>query len=140
MGMSKKMLRNMMIDRNGKAWNTKPERLFNEFQLTRGLGLVQNRSLPFSDGGIHYRFQCDFLRPIDHPTMTYDVDFEIDGPHHDSQINRNKDIWKDDIKNRAGLKVVHVPAELTNRKWWGYLDKEIARALLSSLGSVYINA
>ena len=129
-----------MIARNGKRWNTKPERQFREFGERFGMGLIQNRSLPFTDGVLHYEFQCDFLRPIDRPDITYDVDFEIDGPHHDTDINRNKDIWKDDIKNKAGLKVIHVPAELTKRKWWDYLNREIEKALLSPLGSVYISA
>ena len=137
---SKRTLEKAMIARNGKKWNTLPERQFKKFQEHYGLGLIQNVNLPFTDGVLHYDFQCDFLRPVDHPTLTYDVDFEVDGPHHDSDINHSKDLWKDDLKNKAGLKVVHIPAELTKRKWWKYLDGEIRKALLNPFGSVYISA
>jgi len=140
MPMSKKTLRNAMIDRAGKRWNTAPERAFNEFQKKFGMGLVQNRSLPFTDNGQHFTFQLDFARPLDRPTGGYDVDFEIDGPHHDTLLMKQKDMWKDYVKNTAGLKVIHVPAELTKKKWWNYLNAEIAKALLSPMGSVWIAA
>lgn len=133
-----KTIRAYMIAKNGKVWNTIPEQRFAKFVSMKHLGLVQNIDLPFADEGVHYDFQLDFARrTVD---GGYDIDVEIDGPNHDSDIMHQKDLWKDWVKNRQGLKVIHVPAELTKRKWWDYLETELNRALLSPKGSVYIIA
>ena len=138
MTLTRRMLTRAMIARNGKTWNTRPERRFNEYQVSRGLGLVQNVSLLFTDidmegARIGYDFQLDFARPTDH---TYDIDFEIDGKGHKDKADR----WKDGVKNRQGLKVIHIPGVLTERKWWAYLDKALNAAMLSSDATVYIAA
>ena len=128
-----KMLGKMMVMRNGKKWNTKPERLFNEYQESRGMGLVQNVSLPFAGQHETLTFQLDFARPTDH---TYDIDFEIDGKGHKDKWDR----WKDEIKNRQGLKVIHIPGVLCEKKWWQVLDEQLPQAMISPTGSVYLLA
>ena len=122
-----------MIARNGKKWNTAPERNFEEYQRSRGMGLVQNVNLPFGA----WVFQLDFAHPFE---LGWDVDYEVDGPYHGSDIQQAKDSWKDALKNRQGLKVVHIPAILTNKKWWPYLDEMLPKALLSVSPTVYVIA
>jgi hypothetical protein len=130
-----KTLRKAMIARNAKFVDTEPERMFDAYQKSRAMGLVQNVVLPFTDEALHYEFQLDFARPFD---GTYDIAFLIDGPYHQTARIGRKDAWKDRVMNRQGLKVVHIPSELTSKKWWGYLDGEIAKALLSPVGSTCV--
>jgi hypothetical protein len=137
--MTKRQTERYMISRAGKIWNTEPEQRFNEYQLSRGLNLVQNKTLPFvaenRAGQLQrYDFQCDFLRPME-PTG-FDIDFEVDGKGH----KEKNDPWKDAVKNKAGLKVIHVPGEFTKRKWWAELDKALNAALLSKDATVNLAA
>lgn len=135
---SSQSLKRYFIDKHGRTWGTLPERNFDAFQRSIGLGLVMNVSLPFNDDGRPYDFQLDFARPTDE---SFNIDFEIDGKaYHSSDRQARKDHWKDEVKNRQGLKVIHVPAILTERHWWEYLEKEITRALLSKEGTIYIEA
>ena len=95
------------------------------------MGLVQNVKLPFAG----WTFQLDFALPSNE---TWTVDYEIDGPNHDSGRNVAKDEWKDRLKAEQGMKVIHIGAELTQKKWWDYLDAAIPKALLSPSSAVYI--
>ena len=136
---SKKTLKAAMIDRLGRTWNTRPERQFDDYQRSRGLGLVQNVILPFvSENRVgrlqRWDFQLDFARPLD--AGGYDVDFEVDGQGH----NDHNDFWKDNVKNQRGLKVIHIPGILTGKKWWPYLDSQLPKALLSASPTVYVIA
>lgn len=136
--MTKRQVEKLMISRQGKIWNTKPEQLFNEYQLSRGLNLVQNHTLPFvaeNRQGLpqQYDFQCDFLRPTD---SHFDVDYEIDGRGH----KEKNDPWKDEVKAKAGLRVIHVPGVLCEKKWWPYLDRQLPMALLQRFPVVYLVA
>ena len=126
-----------MIDRNGRVYDTKPERQFRAFATKFGLRVVQNQTISIAADNQTYSFQCDFLTPND---SGWAVDYEIDGPTHESDINHKKDLWKDFIKARTGLKVIHVPAVLCNKEWWGYLSKEIDKALKDKCRSAYIIA
>ena len=127
--MTPTQLKNTMIQRHTKLSSTLPEREFNAYQESRGMGLIFDRTLPFSDNGTRYDFQCDFLRPNDE---SYDIDIEVDGEKFHASVRQvQKDAWKDRIKNASGLKVVRIPAVLTQPKWWPYLDSEFPKALLS---------
>ncbi|MDE1824366.1 MAG: hypothetical protein KGH74_03635 [Candidatus Micrarchaeota archaeon] len=137
---SNRALKHWAIDKAGRKWNTRPEQNFNSYQVSRGMGLVQNVKLPFTDLEKHhgYTFQLDFAHPNDH---TYDVDYEVDGSHyHGSDRQLAKDEWKDRLKNAQGLKVIHVPAVLTEKKWWAYLDEWLPKALVSVSPTVYLVA
>jgi hypothetical protein len=121
---------------------SQPEKDFNDYQESRRMGLIWDKTLPFEagDARIHFDFQCDFLRPT---KTSFDIDFEIDGEaFHSSDREKNKDKWKDRIKNEQGLKVIHIAAELTRPKWWSYLDEKIPKALILVLtnGAVSIDA
>ena len=134
--MTKRQVERLMISRQGKTWNTAPERNFDEYQQSRGLGLIMNKTLPFvAENRVgqlqRYDFQCDFLMPDD---KTFTVDFEIDGKGH----KEKNDPWKDTVKNSRGLKVIHIDGELTKKKWWGELDRAINAALLSKEPTVRI--
>ena len=135
---TKRQLQKYMISRNGKVYNTEPERNFKEFARQHGLNVCQNVTLTFhEDGGEVYDFQCDFLVPTEE---WFSTDFEIDGPYHETDRAHRKDLWKDFIKAKRGLKVIHVPAVLTEKKWWPYLDSEIIKALAGKSRSVFIAA
>ena len=138
-----------MIDRAGKKFNTAPERRFNDYQLARGMGLIQNVTLPFvAENRIgqlqRYDFQCDFLHPVDaacfkatgfrNPEAVYDVDYEIDGAGH----KPCNDPWKDAIKNHRGLKVVHIPGYFVKPRYWNDLDRALAWAQRSKDMTVYL--
>lgn len=124
-----------MISKHNKVWNTEPERFFNSYQILRGLGLIQNVTLPFTWEGQRLSFQCDFVTP------NHEIDFEIDGAkYHSSVRQQQKDKWKDGIKNGGGLKVIHIPAEICRKKWWPYLDAQIHRAESKPIGGYYIAA
>lgn len=140
MTLSRRMLANYMMGLRGKSTHTLPERQFNAYQESRGMALLWDVSLKFvdDDDGQEYDFQCDFLRPTD---RSYDVDFEVDGEKfHTSSRQMQKDDWKDRLKNRQGLKVIHIPAILTQKRHWSYLDAQIANALLVKQRSVRIAA
>ena len=135
--MNKKTLARYMISKQGKVWNTEPERNFQLYQLSRGMGLVQNRSFHVVQNGTPYDYQLDFAHATEEG---WDYEVEVDGVNHDSEINHRKDLWKDFVKAKNGLKVIHVPAVLTEKKWWPYLDSEFAKALTSKSRSIWIVA
>ena len=133
-----KRIQGLMIDRANKTWDTDPERNFAEYCKSREILVVQNKTLPFvapnrAERLQRYDFQCDFLRPAIHGT-TYDIDFEIDGKGHKDK----NDDWKDSVKNRSGLKVIHIDGELVKKKWWGELDRALNAAILSKEPTVRI--
>ena len=144
------LLPDSVVERDGKKWNTKPERLFNDYQRSRKLGLIQNVTLAFPVAGVSakatVRFQLDFARPVDHevyaatgfhdPNAKFDVDFEIDGSGH----FRPADPWKDKIKNLAGMRVVHVDGRLCEKKQWDTLDSELNGAIASGRLRRYITS
>ena len=115
------------------------------------MGLMQDRDFDVSFEGRAFTFQLDFARPLDWESYRvtgfsncgnkYDLDVEVDGrDYHSSDIQRRKDNWKDGIKVAHGLKVIHIPAEICERKWWDYLDSEYTKALESVEGAIYIDA
>lgn len=136
-------MQRMMISRYGKAYNTAPERRFDDYQRSRNLGLVMNHTLPFvaeNHQGVpqRYDFQMDFLRPIKLSATgaTWDVDLEIDGKGH----KEKNDEWKDTMKASHGLKTIHIPGILTEKKYWWVLDRDLPNALLSKDSVVYLVA
>ena len=130
---SKKVLKAAMIARANKKVDTKPERQFKAYAESRKMELIQDVKVVC--GG--FDFQLDFAHSAYH---TFDYEIEIDGPYHDSGRQLAKSLWKDALKNRQGLKVVHIPAILTNKKWWPYLDQMLPKALLSVSPTVYVIA
>jgi hypothetical protein len=135
-----KMLRGAMIDKAGKKWDTKPERLFAEYARLRGMGLLQNQTVSYQAlnrrGFMQtFDFQLDFARPRDWQRYAitglhlasepFEIDFEVDGEGH----NFKNDKWKDEVKTANGLKVVHIPGGVCEKKYWEYLDKAIPLAL-----------
>jgi hypothetical protein len=90
-------------------------------------------------------FQLGFARPFDYETYAatgfhnpqngFDVDFEIDGPMRDWATDRAKDI----AKNSFGLKVIHIPGALCDRKWWSRPDSRIRRALATKEITFYVS-
>ncbi len=139
-------LQREMIKRNSKQgviWET--ERRFNEYAESRVMCLQWDmygtRTLPFiapNRKGVltRYDFQLDFLHPTFPHGNSYDEDWEIDGKGHKDK----NDAWKDEIKNKAGIRVYHVPGELTAERYWPDLDKKITAARLEKAGTVHLSA
>lgn len=126
---------------------SKAEVLFNDYQESRGLGLIWGKTLPFYDyeNKSSWNFECDFLNPTD--SGSFDIDFEIDGEHYHRtkvvngiQVSAGTDAWKDAVKNANGLKVIHIPAPIVEKKFWSYLDEMIPKARIDRRGSVIIPA
>jgi hypothetical protein len=142
-------LRQAMITKAGKRWNTTPERRFNEYQISRHLSIMQNQTVTFDaiarDGGpFPATFQLDFARPRDWDCYSrtgfhdekagFSVDYEIDGEGHKDK----NDPWKDSIKNANGLKVIHIPGWLCHKDYWGNLDCAIPKALASKKMTIHL--
>ena len=149
--MNPSALKSYMIQKNKKVWNTQPERNFLEYSRERRMGLIQNVTLNLQWEGRPISFQCDFARPLDWKNynvtgfhdnaLGFDTDFETDGAKfHSSMRQMRKDHWKDSIKVASGYKVIHVAGELTERKWWAYLDEHIPKLLAKPMGAYYIAA
>lgn len=132
--MTPNQVRNLMIERANKLTGTKGERQFEDYQQSRVMGLLSDKSLSFYDqlSQKYFSFQLDFVR-LRYPTLnmnlsyvgTFDVDFEIDGKGHKEKW----DSWKDGLKAEADIKVIHIPDAVTKEEYWPYLDKQLTRAL-----------
>lgn len=151
--MTDRAVQRMMIDRNGKAFNTEPERNFQAFVDEFSLPFKMNESRDFiartRKGELQmFSFQLDFVEfkgqtifetwratgflPVNAPIKT---DLEIDGADHKD----SSDPWKDAAKNNAGVRVVHIPGFLCKRKMWGLLRPSLNDALESPHMTVYLD-
>jgi len=122
----------------GEKWHSDAEKKFNEYQESRGMGLEWDNDIDVEDWqtGDKYTFQCDFLHKND--MGEYDIDYEIDGRKFHKK--KTKEHWKDDLKNKKGLKVIHIPAEACVKKqFWAVLDDELPKAVLSEKPIIYID-
>lgn len=144
--LSKKVLAKAMIDRRGKTFNTAPERNFQAFVDFYHLPYKMNESRDFwaeNRRGVRalYSFQMDFVEFADPSVFTtwkvtghvpanatIKEDVEIDGDGH----SEKNDPWKDGVKNRENIKVIHVPGSMTRRKMWPKLLDFIREARASS--------
>lgn len=125
--------------RQAKGLPSLPETFFNEYQVSRGLGLIWDESgkktLPFKDldTGKVYDFQLDFLRPNPIPTDDwpgkYDIDIEIQGERFHRKAS--KENWKCELKNNAGLRVILIPATMAFKRFWPDLDDLLPAAFSS---------
>lgn len=136
------------VGKGKKKWNTAPERMFDSYQRSRKLGLIQNVSLPFAvagkEGRATFEFQLDFARPVDRetylvtgfhdPKAGYDMDIEIDGAEHDGSL----DPLKDSVKSSNGVRVIHIVGRLCRRENWGRLDFLLRRAFTSKRMVLYL--
>src|SRR2546426_11486022 len=139
-----RMMKAAMIQKAAKSSHTAPERAFNAYQESRGMNLLWDKLLEFVTYDPDYfpiTFQCDFVHfnGISLKDEHYDIDYEIDGEKfHSSGRQKRKDDWKDKIKARAGIKVIHIPAAVTAKRYWPYLDAEIKKALESKEMIIHI--
>jgi hypothetical protein len=67
-----------------------------------------------------------------------DVVVEIDGPYHDTPIQKRKMEWRDSVLTSRGLRVFHVPSELLiaqgvrdSKKWWPWVALALTEFLFS---------
>ena len=143
-----------MIDRNGKTFNTTPEREFQAFTDFYRLPFKQNESRNFEarDRALRlnvYSFQLDFVEFADPsvfqtwkttgylPTnAAIKTDLEVDGKDHKDSA----DPWKDAAKTRDGtMRVVHIPGYLCRRKMWPVLKEALDIALKQPEKVIYLD-
>lgn len=151
-GGRRKTRANSVISRNLANAQTqgKPsaaEELFNEYQISRGLELDWDRTRKFvavdEDTGktSEWDFQLDFSRRTRPETNKwpgeYDLNIEISGEHFHSK--KSKESWKNRVKNAYGLKVIVVPTEMCEKKWWSILDDELPKAIISPKSVEYLD-
>ena len=139
-----RMMKSAMIQKASKSSHTVPEKAFNAYQESRGMNLYwskEGESYVFTDRlGEIYDFQLDFIKLKNAWDDIIDIDFEIDGSkYHSSDRQMRKDAWKDDIKALRGVKVIHIPAAITAKRFWPYLDAEIKKALESKEMVIHID-
>lgn len=133
--LSPRMIRSAIIDRYGKKFNTSIERQFQDFAEANSLPYKMNESRDFlaenRRGELQvFSFQLDFVEFAEPgvfatwkvtgylPTnVAVKTDIEVDGEGHKDQ----NDPWKDRIKNRYGIRVIHVPGYLCRPKQWPVL-------------------
>lgn len=133
--MTPKQLQKHMIKRNNKSAYTKPEMDFAAFAKEKGFDLAQNAIVAFLVEGKRFDFQMDFVKRHGFKFWEIQVDIEIDGKGHKAKW----DHWKDEIKAANGIKVIHVPGELTKKNWWFYLNSQLKKALESKEMVIYID-
>lgn len=138
-----RMIERAMIDRAGKKFNTAVERGFQAFTDLYGLPFKMNESRDFQAlnrrGQMQtYSFQMDFVEFLDlsvfqtwkvtrhlPPNAPVKTDLEVDGDGH---VDKN-DPWKDAVKNRYGIRVIHTPGYLCKKqKMWPDLCDYLGRA------------
>jgi len=132
-----RMMKAAMIQKASKSSHTAPEKAFNDYQKSRKMNLLWDCSYTYDSEWMGYvRLQFDFVGTSGE---SFKVDYEIDGSkYHSSDRQKRKDNWKDRIKTDHDWKVIHIPAAITHKRFWPYLDAEIAKALASSEMVVYI--
>lgn len=148
-------VRNLMIGRalerqRALGLHSRPERLFNDFQLSRNMALLWDRTVDVYDPEEKrgYSYQLDFVEPRPGLVLwdevrkpdSYVVNFQIDGwkfHHTPTQLSRDK--WEDEVKFANGLKkVIHIPEAITKPQHWAYLEAKIATARQSDKRAEYI--
>ena len=110
--------------------DTAPELAFDELCKKLDI-LVEGHLKPILIDGWH-------VKP-DRWIVHSDVVVEIDGPYHDTPIQRRKMEWRDDILNSRGLRVFHIPSELLiarnvgdSKKWWPWIAFALTEFIFST--------
>lgn len=130
----RKNLVQYVIQRNDaeKFFDTRPELAFDE--LCSKVGIETHgklcRSSIYVDGWS--------IRPDRHIRGT-NVVIEIDGPYHDTAIQRRKTEWRDEQMTSYGVRVFHIPSELLiaegfrdRKRFWPYVLFALTDFLLST--------
>jgi hypothetical protein len=76
--------------------------------------------------------------------LTPDFDIEetvilIDGRYHWTDAQAKKDRWRDELYKKAGKKVIHIDAPLTDTKYWVDLAYLFKAALAKDEPVIYIH-
>ena len=142
MTLTPRMMQRAMIKKAGKTFNTSVERQFQAFVDANSLPYKMNESRDFQALNRRLEMQCftfqmdfvEFADPAVFPAWKatgflpanaqVKTDLEIDGRDHKDA----NDPWKDAIKSRKGIKVIHVPGFLCRPKMWPDLKESLAVA------------
>ena len=122
-----------MTDKNARGYwikakgrekfeDTTPERAFAEF--AKGLGYqIEKGQAVWMDG---WRLTPDFDMKLG---RSIEIVILIDGRYHWTDTQAKKDRWRDELYAKAGKKVIHIDAGLTQERYWKYLADYFLEAI-----------
>jgi len=139
------IIKKRLEERQAKGLPSIPETNFNEYQTERKLGLEwltpTKKTFRFrAIDGFPWNLQLDFVKHKLHPDpkdpIPFEIDFEIDGVKWHKKPSKEE--WKNELKNSHGLRVIHIPEEITAKVHWAYLDEKLPAAITSNEMTIYI--
>lgn len=104
-------VKKLMIQRNSKVVDTRPERAMKEILEEMKIPYEHDVSDKFYDYDVKdlFTFQIDFI--INHEAALF-----VNGEYHNTPIIRKKDEWKSKLIAEHGIKVINFDAELLRLK------------------------
>ena len=106
---------------NEKFSHTKPEEDFKRFCDSKGYRVEWGVAI-WVEG---WRLRPDF----DMKVANNEFVILIDGRYHWTDIQAKKDRWRDELYQKAGKKVIHIDAGLTEERYWKYLADYFLEAI-----------
>ena len=107
---------------NVKLSHTKPEEDFKRFCESKGFIVTWGEPV-WVDG---YRLRPDFDMELG---RLVEIVILIDGRYHWTDTQAKKDRWRDGLYVKAGKKVIHIDAGLTEGRYWKYLADYFLEAI-----------
>jgi very-short-patch-repair endonuclease len=107
---------------NTKLVDTAPERAFEAFCKFKGYRITRGEPV-LVDG---WRLTPDFDMELGKQVQ---IVILIDGRYHWTDTQAKKDQWRDGLYQKAGKRVVHIDAPLTDKRYWDYLGTEFVKAI-----------
>ena len=104
-----------------KLSHTKPEEDFKRFCDSKGY--LVNWGWPMKID--EWSLNPDFHMKVGQNEFV----IEIDGRYHWTDTQARKSKWRDGLYNKAGKKVIHIDAGLTEEKYWKYLSDYFFEAI-----------
>jgi hypothetical protein len=137
MGNRRKTRAAFKIKQNTKYENTTPELALDEICGKLGLVLISGKEIQVPG----------FTLKVDRQVQDTDVVFEALGPHHFTDIQRQKTSWRTDLLVQSGLRVLLIESELLvchglqdSRRFHPYVAIAISEFLLSDEKVKYLRA
>ena len=106
-----------------KLSHTKPEEDFFRFCESKGYAVEWGERFPVWSEG--WRLRPDFVMQVGKNEFV----ILIDGRYHWTDTQAKKDRWRDELYQKAGYKVIHIDAGLTEERYWKYLADYFLEAI-----------
>lgn len=112
--------------------HTKPEEDFKRFCDSKSYQVEWGEGFPVWVEG--WRLRPDFIMKVDKNEFV----ILIDGRYHWTDTQAKKDRWRDELYQKAGKKVIHIDAGLTEERYWKYLADYFLEAITKAEPVIYI--